>query len=100
MHFYATKRCWLTTRKPFYTKKKCEFNINLLFVTYEGKGQKLRKNVKLTATLHMTCSDEAGVSVFKRSLCHKLCMQQYDNLTQDHIYVVLADHVSCLGLFF
>ena len=45
----------------------------------------------------MTCSDEAGVSVLKRSLYHKLCMQQYDNLTQDHIHVVLVDHVSCLG---
>ena len=45
----------------------------------------------------MTCSDEAGVSVLKRSLCHKLCMQQYDNLTQDYIHVVLVDHVSCLG---
>ena len=36
----------------YYVLIKMEFNINLLFVTYEGKGQKLKNNVQLTATLY------------------------------------------------
>ena len=44
----------------------------------------------------MTCSDEVGVPVFKRPLYHNPCMQRYDNSPQDHIYVVLGDHVCCL----
>ena len=35
---------------------------------------------------YMTCSDDAGVLVFKRPLCHEPYIQQYNNSTKDHIY--------------
>ena len=36
---------------------------------------------------YMTCSDDAGVLVFKRPLCHEPYIQQYNNSTKDHIYI-------------